>query len=199
MPVTLPKSGLRAQVVAAAVFVVFALGLIFFARSFRTAADAALMQEVDGVPPPTPARLAFLTPQSATNAPELLAALLKEFGTNARGMSCITFVDYDHHPDRLHITFALDTELTAPSARAAALGRIRDILRAIHAGEMRWTWVLVTGTAPTADKNGGMSEATVIRTQFLRERLNRLDWKKLSADDVQNAAEQYWVNLDLRQ
>ena len=197
---TLPKSDLRAQIVAAAVFVAFAVGIMVFARSFRSAADAALSQDVDDVPPPTPARLAALTPQSAVNAVELRAALVKAFGNNARGIPCITYVDYDRHPDRLHITFALDArDLAAPGARPAALRRVREIVEAVRDGQMSWTWVMVTGTTAVRDKGGGVSESTVIRVQFLRDRLRRLDWKTATADDVRAAAEQHWMHLDLRQ
>ena len=200
MTVELPKSDLRAQIVAAGVFLAFAVGIVVFARSFRGAADEALASEFEQTPPPTPARLAVLTPQTAMNAAELRAALEKVFGKNARGVSSITFVDYDQHPDRLHITFALDArDLSAPGGRPAAHKRIREIVEAVYPGQMPWTWVMLTGTTAARDREGGVSESTVIRVQFLRDRLRRLDWKKVTAEEVRAAAEQHWAHLDLKQ
>jgi hypothetical protein len=197
--VTLPKSNLRSQVIAAAVFVVFAVGIMMFARSFRTAADEALAQEAEDAPrQPVAPRRGPLTPKSATTARELQAALLQVFGTNARGMGLVTYADYDRHPDRIHITLALDNgELTAPGATVAALRRMRDVLEAFYDGDMQWTWALVTCTAPVRDKNGSPSESMVLRAQFSRDHLRRLDWAKATPDDLRAAAEQYWVNLDL--
>jgi hypothetical protein len=197
--VTLPRSGLRAQIVATAVFTVFAVGLIVFARSLRSAADEALALDADEAQQPAPPRRPGpLTPKTATTARQMHAALLTAFGNNARDMTCVTYVDYDRHPDRLHICFALDdADITAPSARVAGLARMRDILHAVYDGDMPWTWVLVTATAPVRDKNGGFSESTVIRAQFARDRLRRVDWDKFTAQDVQSAAEQFWLHLDL--
>jgi hypothetical protein len=197
--VTLPNSGLRAQVVAAVVFVTFAAGIIIFARSFRSAANAALGQDEEEVPrQPAAPRRGPLTPKSATNVRELHAALHKAFGNNARGMALVTYADYDRHPDRVHLAIALDdAQLTAPGATDAALLRMRDVLAAFYDGDMQWTWVLVTGTALARDKDGGLGESTVIRAQFSRDRLRRLDWSHVTAHEIRAAAEQYWVSLDL--
>ena len=196
---TLPKSGLRAQVIAAVVFVTFAAGIVVVARSFRTAADAALGPDGDEAPrPPAAPRRGPLTPKSATTAGELRAALHQVFGNNARGMALATYADYDRHPDRLHLTLSLDNgEVTAPGATPAALRRTRDVLETLYDGDMQWTWVLVTGTAPVRDRSGNVSESTVLRVQFSRDRLRRLDWAKVTPEELQAAAEQYWVNLDL--
>jgi hypothetical protein len=195
----LPKSGLRAQLTAAAVFVTFCAGIILFARSFRSSADEALGQEAEettAAPPST--RHEPLTPKTATTAQELQAALAAAFGANARGLPSVTFVEYDRYPDRVYIALSLDdANLAAPGATTAALQRMRDVLEAIHDGAMPWTWVLMTGTAPVPDKNGSLSESTVIRAQFSRGHLRHLDWTHLKPSDIRAAAEQYWVNLDL--
>jgi hypothetical protein len=141
----------------------------------------------------------LLTPKTARNARELHTALREHFGNNARGESCITYVDYDRHPDRLHITFALDdADPAAKAARPAALKRIRDLLEAVHDGNMMWTWVLVTGTAATNDRSGAVSESMVIRAQFSRDKLAKVDWPHAAGDEVPRLAEHYWLCLDLQ-
>jgi hypothetical protein len=135
---------------------------------------------------------------SATTARDLQAALLQAFGNNTRGMPSVTYADYDRHPDRLQLTLALDeVDLHTPGATPRALRRMRDVLEACYAGDMPWTWVLVTGTAPGPDNDGTLGESTVIRAQFSRDRLRRLNWAKATPDDLRAAAEHYWVNLDL--
>jgi hypothetical protein len=196
--VTFPQSSLRTQIVAAAVFVAFAIALVVYARAFRASADAALAGDVAEEPPPLPPLRVPLTPRSARNARELHAALLRAFGDNPRGSSRVTYVDYDPHPDRVHITFALDQADPAdPAARPAALRRVRDLLEAVHDGDMPWTWVLVTGTAPVVDKAGNTAESTVIRAQFRRDRLRKVDWPNTTADHVEPLAEQFWTHIDL--
>ena len=195
---TLPTSSLRTQILAAAVFVTFAAALVVYARAFRASADAALAGDPVDAPQPLPPLRVPLTPKTARNARELHAALLRAFGENSRGLSCVTYVDYDPHPDRLHITFALDdADPAAPGARPAALRRVRDLLEAVHDGDMPWTWVLVTGTAPVLDKAGATAESTVVRAQFRRDRLRRVDWPITAPDQVEPLAEQFWTHLDL--
>jgi hypothetical protein len=64
---------------------------------------------------------------------------------------------------------------------------------------MHWTWVLLTATAPARDELGGQSEATVLRIQVLRNRLNDIDWDRFTGDDVQRISEQFWLHPDLSQ
>ena len=196
-----PESSLRAQVAAAAVFVVFAVGLIFVSRQFHASADEAFSGEeaaARATPPSTRPAGVPLTPRTATNARELHQALETAFGKNARGVSFITYVDYDPHPDRLHITFALDdADPKRPGSERAALTRMGQILGAIHDGQMKWTWVLLTGTAQARDYKGAVDESTVIRAQFSRDRLRRPDWAKIRFEKLPKSAEQYWTYADL--
>ena len=195
---TLPKSSLRTQILAAGLFVAFAAGFVAYARAFRASADASLAGETGVDPEPTTPLPESLTPQSAQSARELQAALLKTFGNNSRGMSCVTYVDYDAHADRLHITFPLDdAEPNSPGAKRGGLRRMRELLDSIRDGQMQWTWVLMTGTSQARDKAGAASESTVIRAQFLRDRLRKLDWTHLTGDDLPGYAQHYWLYPDL--
>ena len=198
---TLPKSGVAAQIVAAVVFVAFATGLIVYARAFRTVADEAAAgesAEAEAPLPPLPPGVE-LTPRTARDAHELFTALSRRFGDNARGVPLVTYVDYDRHPDRLHIAFALDhADPAAPGSRAASLKRVRDLLECVHDGEMPWTWVLITGTSGVRDKSDTLDESTVIRFQFAREKLRTLDWPRVTGDDLPPHAEQSWLCLDLQ-
>lgn len=192
-----PRSSLRAQAIATAVFVAVAMGLMMYARAFRGTAERALAAEpIEPDGPPRPPGF-VLTVKSAATARELQAALLQTFGNNARAMSCVTFVDYDAHPDRLHIAFALDdADATRAAAKDGALRRMRDLLEAVGDGEMRWSWVLVTGTARVPDRFDAVSESTVVRAQFSRERLRQVDWSRFTGDDVPALAAQFWTSAD---
>ena len=187
--------------VAAAVFVAFAAGLIAYAHAFRSvAADAASGEpaEAEAPLPPLPPGV-DLTPKTARNARELMTALSRRFGDNARGMPLITFVDYDRHPDRLHVAIALDhADPAAPGARAAALKRIHDMLESIRDGQMPWTWVMITATSGVRDRADTPSESTVIRAQFSRNKLRKLDWPRAGGDEVARLADQDWLCLDLQ-
>ena len=187
--------------VAAAVFVAFAAGLIAYAHAFRSVADDAAAGEsgeAEAPLPPLPPGVE-LTPKTARNARELMTALSRRFGDNARGMPLVTFVDYDRHPDRLHVAIALDhPDPAAPGARPAALKRFHDVLESIRDGEMPWTWVLITATSGVRDKADAPSESTVMRAQFSRDKLRRLDWSHAGGDEIARLADQYWLCLDLQ-
>jgi hypothetical protein len=192
------------HVASAVAFTVIVSGIVLAARFASQAPVEAGEGEVDpetGLvtepkgPLPDP-----LTPATARSARELNAALLKRFGTNGRGMAFVTVVDYDPHPDRLHISFPLDElDAEAPTARTTGLKKARDLLASLRGGQMRWTWVLLTGTAPLREESGKVSEATVMRMQFSREWLDRADPDRLGPDDLKGAAEQFWLHPELRQ
>jgi len=187
-------------VIAAAVFVVFSAAIVAFARHFRSTAEAALSEDpAEEVEPARPRQhQGPLTVKSAVNARELLAALRDAFGANGRGQPCVSYVDYDRQGDRLHVTLALDdVDPKAPGAKAGALRRMREVLEAIHDGEMRWQWVLVTATAAVPDRTGAPNESTVLRTLFARDRLHTLDWPKTTPDTLAATAEQFWAYADL--
>jgi hypothetical protein len=124
-------------------------------------------------------------------------ALRKKLGTNARGLSRVASVDYDGWPDRLVVVFALDhNPMTMTAAQAAEVRPMLDVLRAAHAGGLHWRWVMLCGTAPL-DTNGSVSETTVVRAQFAREKLDRADWDHLRADALPALAESFSVEPEL--
>ena len=195
------KSSLGSQVVTAIVFCAIVTGIVAAARFASKApadeadADPAVAAQEPPVKSPAPNPL---TPETARNARELHAALLTRFGNNWRGQTFITHVEYDAYADRLHVSFPLDeSDVTTPTARAAGLKRVRDILEAIRGTKFRWAWVLVTGTAPARDADGVLSDTTVIRLQIAREKLTGLEWDRFRGEDVPGIAEQVWYHPDL--
>jgi hypothetical protein len=193
------KSSLGSQIATAVVFSAIVGGIVFAARhaaqSPQEDSEAEVASEDPPGAPPTP-----LTVESARSAKELYAALLAKFGTNGRGHGFVSLVDYDKYSDRLQVSFPLDEPyVAAPTARASGLKRVRDLLETVRGTRMHWNWILVTATAPARDKDGTMTETTVIRTQVLRGQLAALDWGKFTGDDVKSIAEQFWVHPDLSQ
>ena len=193
------KGSFGSQVVTAIVFTAIVSGIVLAAKLASNApaddADesAGLAGEPVTGPPPSP-----LTPETARNARELHAALLARFGNNSRGQTFISHVDYDAYADRLHVSFPLDeSDVTTPTARAAGLKRVRDVLEAIRGTKLHWSWVLVTGTAPARDGEGVLADTTVLRVQVARERLAVLQWDRFAGDDVPGIAEQLWFHPDL--
>lgn len=200
MDVDEPRRSFVPQVITAVVFTAIATGIVVAARMAAEApveADVAAGEagaaDVPTGPAPNP-----LTPATARSPRELNAALLKHFGTNRRGMSFVTVVDYDAHADRLHISFALDeATIAAPSARAGGLRKAAEVLAALRGNSMKWTWALLTATAPAPDESGEPGETTVLRVLVARDRLRSIDWDQSGADKVQSAAEQFWLHPDL--
>ena len=128
---------------------------------------------------------------------QLHEALRKKLGTNARGLSRVASVDYDGWPDRLVVVFALDhNPMTMTPAQAVEVKPMLDVLRSVHAGGLHWRWVMLCGTAPL-DTNGAISETTVVRAQFAREKLDRADWTRLQPDALPGLAESFTVEPEL--
>lgn len=129
---------------------------------------------------------------------QLHEKLARTLGTNARGLPRVTHVDYEPWPDRLLVVFALDRNLlTITPAEAAELRPLADVLRATHAGGLRWKYVLLSGTAPVEGPGGRVSETTVVRAVFAREKLDASDWSRTSTRELESLAEQFTVDADL--
>jgi hypothetical protein len=194
------KSSLGSQVATAVIFIAIVGGIVLAARHASQPPPEDEDTGIAATPEPPGPVPNPLTPESARSARELHAALAAKFGKNARGQAFFTLVDYDGHPDRLHLSFPLDeSDVVAPTAKASGLKRVRDVLAAVRGTRMHWTWVLLTATAPARDELGGVSETTVIRIQVLRNRLNDIDWARFTGNDVQGIAEQFWLHPDLSQ
>ena len=124
-------------------------------------------------------------------------ALRKQLGVNGRGLSRVAHVDYDGWPDRLVVVYALDhvpAGLTA--AQAVEQPPMLDVLRAVHGGGLRWRWVLLSGTAPVDAGDGQVAESTVVRATFAREKLDRVDWAKVTAAEAAGLAERITVETE---
>ena len=146
------------------------------------------------------------TPSGPPGAPtreqvaRLHDALRKQFGTNARGLYRVTHLEYDGWPDRMHVVLALDhNPLTMTPTQATELRPLLDVLRAVHAAGLHWSWVLVSATAPAEVEPGKVTEATVVRTSIARDKLDKLDWRDSTTDELVALAEQFSVDDALSQ
>ena len=183
-------------VLAAAVILLAGLGYVMvaaYAHSFGPAAEA-----LSGAAEPT------TSPGGPAGAPtreqvaRLHDALRKQLGTNARGLPRVTHLDYDGWPDRLHVVLALDhNPLTMTPAQAAELRPLVDVLRAVHAAGLHWRWVLVSATAPAQVAPGHVTETTVVRASIARDKLDTLDWRTATTEEVAALAEQFTVDDSL--
>lgn len=129
---------------------------------------------------------------------QLHDSLRKALGTNGRGLSRVASVDYDGWPDRLVVVFALDhNPLTMTAAQAMELRPMHDVLRAVHAGGLQWRWVMLCGTAPVQGPGRQVSETTVVRVQFPREKLDHADWARLKPETLVDLADSFSAEPEL--
>jgi hypothetical protein len=150
---------------------------------------AATTQPAPNGPPGAPTR---------ADVARLHDALRKQFGVNGRGVPRVAHLDYDGWPNRLHVVFALDhAPITMTQAQAMELRPLRDVLEAVHASGLQWGWVLVTGTAPIEGRDRRVTESTALRAQFSREKLDRIDWSRLTAAELEAMADQFAVDPSL--
>jgi hypothetical protein len=184
-------------ILAAAMILLAGLGYVMvaaYASHFTREAEAAYGGDESNTPPgpagaPTREQVA-----------RLHDALRRQFGTNARGLERVTHLDYDGWPDRMHLVLALDhNPLTMTPAQASELRPLLDVLRALHAAGLHWGCVLVSATAPAQAEPGRVTEATVVRMSITREKLDRLDWRNATTDDLVAAADQFSVDDALAQ
>ena len=71
---------------------------------------------------------------------------------------------------------------------------MRDVLFHIHAAGLRWSDVLVSGTAPAVGIDGAVSEGTVVRALFPRAALDAVDWPRQTDDGLPALARQFAVD-----
>src|SRR3954470_8430718 len=129
---------------------------------------------------------------------QLHDALRAKFGSNARGLSRVTHLDYDGWPDRMHVVVALDHNITTMTPQQAVeLAPVLDIVRAIRESGLHWRWILVSATAPVEGPGKKFAEESVVRAVISREKLDRADWKNLTAAGLTAMAEQFTVDPSL--
>lgn len=189
-------NGFWGRVIAAA-FLIGAGGALVAAYSYgvdKYLADDGYAEEVEQQPnrrPGAPTRI---------EVSKLHDAMRRQLGNNSRGLPRVTLVEYDDWPDRLAIVFPLEVNhpATQPGeAKRARLHPLRDVLRHAHAGGLSWSWVLVSGTAPTRGYFGGAAESTAVRAVFSRKVLDDLDWSKVTDESLAALAEQFVADPDL--
>ena len=139
------------------------------------------------------------TPSGAPGAPtraqvkQLHEALRQKLGTNARGLPRVTHLEYDGWPDRLHVVCSLDATATR-AGKNPDLRPMRDVLLHVHAAGLRWSDILVSGTAPAVGIDGAVSEGTVVRALFPRSALDAVDWPRLTDDKLPPLAREFAVD-----
>ena len=142
-------------------------------------------QPAAGGPPGAPTR---------SQVKQLHEALRQKLGTNARGLPRVTHMEYDGWPDRLHVVCSLDATAATPAGKNPDLRPMRDVLYHIHAAGLRWSDVLVSGTAPAVGIDGAVSEGTVVRALFPRSALDAVDWPRETDDGLPALARQFAVD-----
>ena len=147
-------------------------------------AGTAAQPAADG-PPGAPTR---------AQVKQLHEALRQKLGTNARGLPRVTHMEYDSWPDRLHVVVSLDATAPTPAGKNPDLRPMRDVLLHICAAELRWSDVLVSGTAPAVGIDGAVSEGTVVRALFPRSALDAVDWPRQTDDGLPPLARQFAVD-----
>lgn len=186
-----PGSSLRGQLIAVGLFVTLTAGLL--------AAYSRAFGPTEAHDPAATARkpLAGRTPLARVS--QFQSDLRTRFALNERGLPTVSAVVYDEDADRLHIVLSLDHTLDTPAAaRGAGLRRVVDVLDAFRLAGLRCRTLLITATAPVADRVGTESEGMVIRCQFSIDHLDGADWSRLTGDDVPALAEQFWLYPDLQ-
>jgi hypothetical protein len=184
-----PARKLPTQLIAVGLFVAITAGLLAaYARSFATEdGPEAVTSHTD------PRRRA-----TVARARQFHAELRRQLGSNGRGLPVVSAVDYDPAIDRLHVIVSLDHTLDDPAeARLSGMRRVFDVLKAFQASDLSCNTVLVTATAPIPGQAGNESEGMVIRCQFPRERLDRVEWSRATPEEVPALAEQFWLYPDL--
>jgi len=189
------SSDKRTMWVQATVLVILAglgyLMVALYARAYNAAPDPGEASIADGHengPPGAPTR---------AQLSELHESLRRQLGVNSRGLPRVASVNYDGWPDRLVVVFALDHDPAgATPEQMAELRPMLDVLRAVHAGGLRWRWLMLCGTGPVELTPGKTAETTVVRATFSREKLDHLEWNKLEPVAVQGLAEQFNVLLE---
>ena len=151
-------------------------------------AGTAAQPAADG-PPGAPTR---------AQVKQLHEALRQKLGTNARGLPRVTHLEYDGWPDRLHVVCSLDAAAGASAGTSAGknpdLRPMRDVLFHIHAAGLRWSDVLVSGTAPAVGIDGAVSECTIVRAMFPRAALDAVDWSRQTDNGLPALARQFAVD-----
>ena len=178
------------QLIAVGLFVAVTAGLLAaYARTFATGENGP-----DAVTSPVnPSRRA-----TVIRARQFHVELRQKFGRNGRGLPVVSAVDYDDAIDRLHVIVSLDHTLDEPAeARLSAMRRVLEILKAFQASDLSCNTVLVTATAPIPGQAGNESEGMVIRCQFPKERMDRVEWTRATPEEVPTLAEQFWLYPDL--
>jgi hypothetical protein len=129
---------------------------------------------------------------------QLHDALRQKFGSNARGLSRVTHLDYDGWPDRMHVVIALDHNITTMTPQQAVeLAPVLDVVHAIRDSGLHWRWILVSATAPVEGPGRKIAEESVVRAVISRDKLDAADWKNLTTAGLTAMAEQFTVDPSL--
>ena len=184
--------------VIAVAFLIAAGGIVvttysYGVKKFATASDAP--EQIADAPPRRPGA------PTREEVKKLEDSLRRKLGTNERGLPRVTLVEFDDWPDRLSVVYASTSHpqptrdhpqpTQDPPPGRANLHPLRDVLYHAHAAGLNWSWILLSGTAPTRGYFGPPAETTVVRAVFSRKVLDGLDWSTVTDESLPALADQF--------
>jgi hypothetical protein len=153
--------------------------------------------ETTAPPEPTATPIPEITlPPSATPEPRqaLRLAIEAALGTSNRDVPKITALNFDDpEPGAIFVHWTIDDNLTENFIIHGAQNDAADILKAIAASGLDYTYVILSGSFPMVDVYGKVEEKNVINLTFNKPTVDRIVWDTFLSDNIYFIADEAYI------
>lgn len=92
------------------------------------------------------------------------------------------------------VVFAVDDNLTNNMVKQSAKIDIKDILKAVKSSDVMYSKISIIGTFSLVDKFGNAKESEVVRADYTRTTVDRINWKNFLFDNIYKISDKVWLH-----
>lgn len=117
-------------------------------------------------------------------------------GTSNRNVQKVSRLDVSS--GNITVTIAFDDNLTENFIRGGIRRDIVDVLKAARDSGYEFSEIHIDGSFPLVDKFGATTEETVVRVQYARATVDRINWSGFLPENVYDIADSCWLHPAIR-
>lgn len=122
---------------------------------------------------------------------DLRPSIERSLGSSNRGVQRLTSLNFDDpEPQALFVQWAINDNLSETLIRHGARKDATDILEAIAASRIDYSYVIMSGSFPLSDQFGNANETNVVNLTFHKTTVDKVNWENFLSSNIYSIADE---------